>query len=136
MSNKLQWLELDGCNMSTLSFLRYLPRLEILSLSRCENITDDDLSAIKYVPKLEQLYISHMGLSASQVLFNLTKHRLHNLYALDCQGVEFIFTEALTMMVIQKHLIFFGLSLFETFTPHTFDNTLGKWFPDTEFRIF
>jgi hypothetical protein len=50
-SKNLIWLTLTGIDISTTCFLQYLPNLEILDLSQCNNLNDCDFSCYSLLYK-------------------------------------------------------------------------------------
>lgn len=57
-ARKLTWLNLTRTSISSTCFLQYLPNLEILDLSECENLIDCDFHVVSQCHKLQNLYLS------------------------------------------------------------------------------
>ena len=55
---KLTELNLSQSALSTLCFLKFLPNLEYLNLTECQNLCDADFRIISTPPKLESIYLS------------------------------------------------------------------------------
>ncbi|CAH1792386.1 unnamed protein product [Owenia fusiformis] len=127
---------LDTTSISTLTFLRFTPNLKVLSIEHCNNLVSDDIASLKYCKNVEQIHMSHTGITARSIFELCAKCRFGELIVLDCQGIEFIFSETLALTTIQKDLIYFGLSLFPTFTRETFEVFFRKRLPDIDWRLF
>ena len=61
-------LDITGCRLSTLCFLKSFKHLKKLNISKCLNLVDEDLEAITTLPKLERLYKSFTRLNLLQLL--------------------------------------------------------------------
>lgn len=49
----LYWVDLTDCNVSTICFLKFLPDLEILNLSGCRKLIDEDFVVLNECEKLD-----------------------------------------------------------------------------------
>ena len=76
-SNQLTWLNLTGTPISTTCFLQLLPNLEILDLSQCPNLNDNDFHAASVCHKLKTLHLSFSYLDPKTVQ---TLSHVHQLY--------------------------------------------------------
>jgi hypothetical protein len=56
--SSLVWIDITDSKLSTLCFLYGAPNLEIVNLSGCRNLIDDDCLVLKESKKLEQIYVS------------------------------------------------------------------------------
>ncbi|KAJ8319296.1 hypothetical protein KUTeg_004387 [Tegillarca granosa] len=84
-SKFLYWLDLTYCRLSTLGFLKCLTNLEILNLSNCVNLIDEDFLAVAHCTKLDQLHLSFTKVSPHSVLKLASKLKL---ISLDICGVD------------------------------------------------
>lgn len=66
-AKRLCWLDLTGCRLSTLCFIPFLQKIEILNLSECSNLVSEDFEVISSLVKLDQLYISFTNISPETV---------------------------------------------------------------------
>ena len=67
ISKQLTWLNLTGTPISITCFLQLLPNLEILDLSQCPNLNDNDFHAVSVCHKLENLHLSFNDLDPKTV---------------------------------------------------------------------
>ena len=64
-AKNLYWIDISRCRISTLCFLKFLPRIEILNVSECNNLVDADFRVISTCTTLDQLYLSYTNISAT-----------------------------------------------------------------------
>lgn len=86
----LTWLDLTDSKLSTLCFLTYTLNLEILNLSGCRNLVDDDFRVITNCSKLDQLYVSFTAISPG-VIVEISEKL--DLISLDACAVHFTLIE-------------------------------------------
>lgn len=77
--NFLYWLDLTGCRLSTLCFLKNLKSLQILNLSECCNLTDEEFEIIVNCKNLDQLYLSYTTVKPMTIISIVSKLRLISL---------------------------------------------------------
>ena len=68
LSRNLVWLDIRRCKLSTICFVQYLPKLELLNVTDCRNLYDVDFQVISKCMQLEQLYLSFNEISARTVI--------------------------------------------------------------------
>jgi hypothetical protein len=106
--NKLYWLNISQCPISTLCFLKQCLNLQILSVDGCKNLVDEDFLAIRYCNKIDQLYVSFTRISPNTIIKILEQNQL---IVLDACGVQFSLEQCSAVMETSKSLLFFHLSL-------------------------
>lgn len=82
----LHWLDISGCKISTLCYLKNLTNLKIVNLSECKNLVDDDFQVLKHCIKLDQLHVSFTNITANTVIE--ISSRVLKLSVLDVCGIE------------------------------------------------
>jgi hypothetical protein len=108
----LFWLSLSRCPISTICFLTDCPKLEILDLSECSNLVDDDFKAIKSCRHLSQLNVAFTQITPS-MLIELCKYIA--LITLDVTGVKLGLQDCEEILYEQYNTLFyFQISLDDT----------------------
>ena len=82
----LTWLDLSNSKLSILCFLSYTLNLEIVNLSGCLNLVDEDFKVIIFFSKLDQLYVSFTAISPAVIV---TISEKLDLISLDACAVPF-----------------------------------------------
>lgn len=121
-AKKLYWLDLTECKLSTLCFLEYLPNLEILNVSECLNLVDDDFHAITYCKKLDHLYVSFSAITPSTVVSITNELRLT---VLDVSGIKFSLEQCRQLFESSyETLLFVNISLNDSESAQGFERLL------------
>ena len=93
-AKELYWLDLTDCKLSTC--FQCLPNIQILNLSGCHNLADDDFLVIQKCLKLEQLYVSFTNIKPTTIMFLSSKLKLSVLEAcavpLGINDIESVFS--------------------------------------------
>ncbi|CAH1774621.1 unnamed protein product [Owenia fusiformis] len=134
-SINLHILQLDGTTISTLTFLRFLPNLEVLSLSYCLNLVSEDIIALQWCHKIEQLYVSHTAIDALELTTVCMKEKFPNLFSVEAQGIEFTYLQICQLLNAVVKLSYFGLSLFPTLPLRTFNLAFKNRYTDIVWTI-
>lgn len=105
----IQHLDITGCPVSTLCFLRNLPCLETLIISECNNLSNHDMCALDFVKDtLAYLSIGFIPLVTNQPLLTVLSS-LFKMTTLDAPGVVFTLEEARKLLrntVSLKNVLF------------------------------
>lgn len=121
-AKNLYWLDLTECKLSTLCLLEYLPNLEILNVSDCPNLIDDDFHAIRYCKKLDHLYVSFSRITPSTVVSINTELRLT---VLDVSGIKFSLEQCRQLFEASyETLLFVNISLEDSESAQGFERLL------------
>lgn len=104
----LYWLDITGCEVSTLCFLNFLPNIEILNLSECKNLVDVDFQAIRSCKKLSQCYVSFTKIKPETIVSLCDDVRLS---VLDTSGIPIKLTHC--RRILSPYLLFFYVTLAE-----------------------
>ena len=130
----LYWLDLSECKLSTLSFLHCLPNIQILNLSGCHNLVDEDFLAIQRCLKVEQLYVSFTNITPSTIVFLSSKLTLSVLDAcavpLGRDDIELIFN------CCYRTLLHVHLTLSNDIDEAEFRRTFGRRYLDCSISIY
>lgn len=132
LSTNLIWLNLMGCHLSTLSFIKYLTKLELLDLSNCHNLVDCDFGVIAACPKLEILNVSFTHID-SDTFTTILAPALPNLTCLEAKGVWFSCGE-IQQILEHAYLSSFSLSLSPR-ASYTEFKDIEKTFADCIFSV-
>ena len=133
-SKKLYWLSLTDVPISTLCFSLNTPNIEILNLSGCINLNDDDFHVLKNLVKLEQLYVSFTSIYQNTVCEIV---RGKQLSVLDVCGVELsIETCNLVLRSCHSSLLFFHLSVDQSVSEQQFNRAIRDKFIDVNIKIY
>jgi hypothetical protein len=100
-SRDLLFLDLTGIELSSLSFLRRLDRLEVLILDSCANLGDCDLPGVKYCIRLNHFYIGFTKFSPNAISQNLPS----SVHTLECSGVQFTLHQSRSLLGCHPHLL-------------------------------
>lgn len=84
-ATNLTCLNLSGSIISTTSFLQFLPNLELLDLSQCQNLQDQDFHVVSFCHKLDNLYLSFNEIKPSTIISIVTNTQ--TLEVLDICGI-------------------------------------------------
>jgi len=84
-ATNLTCLNLSGSIISTTSFLQFLPNLELLDLSQCQNLQDQDFHVVSFCHKLDNLYLSFNEIKPSTIKSIVTNTQ--TLEVLDICGI-------------------------------------------------
>jgi hypothetical protein len=79
-----------------------LPRLEILNVSECDNLVDNDFRVISEVQTLDQLYLSYTNVKASTVVDIGTSLEL---LVLDASGIIMTVEQCDKILNMEMHYI-------------------------------
>ena len=79
-------LNIIGCRLSTLCFLKSFKHLKNLNISEYPNLVDEDLEAIAELPKLERIYISFTKIEPATIVRVCSS--IPNLSVLDISGIK------------------------------------------------
>lgn len=105
-ARRLQFLDLTGARLSSLSFVGHLSKLEVLILDSCQHIQDCDIEAIEDCKNLQQLYIGNTHISPAALIKILPS----SLNTLECSGIKFTVLE-ITELLNSHPLSYFTFSL-------------------------
>lgn len=129
----LQWLDVSECRLSTLCFLKYTPNLEILNVSSCMNLKDDDFAALKHCTKLEKLYLSFTEVTAETIVKLCEQIQLT---VLDICGIRFSLENCHSLLALQySSLLHCHLSLQNTVSTQEFQTQVQDQYFFCRFRI-
>lgn len=108
-STSLYWMSLADMPLSTLSFLKSTPNLEILNLSGCRNLVNADFLVLKSISSLQQLYVSFTAVTAA-TLVEIVKGK--SIIVLDACGVSFTVATCKSVLEsLQNNIISLSISL-------------------------
>jgi len=133
-SCKLSWLTLTDLPLSTLCFLVNTPNIEVLNLSGCTNLVDEDFMVLKTVTHVDQLYLSFTNIS-NNTLCEIVRGK--SLLVLDVCGVPLtIATCHQVLSATHTSLITFDLSLDNGISVQDFNRQVKDVYLDTAFHIY
>ena len=120
--------------VSTLSFLKYTPNVQIVDFSGCHNLRDDDFLALLECKELDQIYVSFTDISP-KTLCAIVKGK--SVTVLDACAVEFDINECKQILSqICVSLLSFNLSLKEGVEIHDFNREIRDLYIDNHFHIY
>ena len=134
-SKNLIWLNLTGTDISTTCFLQYLPNLEILDLSQCNNLNDCDFHVIRSCTKLEALYLSFNKIEPKNITDVISDKP--NLQVLDICGLYLKLSEINS--ILQKcywTLMLFYVSLHSSVNEDDFEQEINLNYRDLNYHIY
>lgn len=135
LSRNLVWLDIRRCKLSTICFVQYLPKLELLNVTDCRNLYDVDFQVISKCMQLEQLYLSFNEISARTVI-DMARN-LKGLIFLDVFGLKLTLLEAREILnFCHRTLTGFYLSLATDITQDNFYSQVGIYFRDIHFSFY
>ena len=105
-AKQLYWLDLSGCKLSTLSFLQFMPNVEILNVSECTNLIDADFDVITNLNNLNQLFVSFTNVKPETIIRICESSTLT---VLDTSGIPLNIEQC--ARVLTTELLFFYLTL-------------------------
>lgn len=127
-------LNLSETRISTLCFLLESPNIEILDLSGCKNLIDEDFLIIRKCQKVEQLYLSFTHVSTESlkaITYSLT------LFTLDVCGIKFSLADCDAILRHSyKSLLFFYSSVLDTEEREAFETEIIDHYIDCSITIF
>lgn len=132
-SRSLYWLDISDSPVSTLCFLRELPNIEVLNLTKCTNLSDLDFSALGFCLKLDKLYLSFTHILPSTVveLCGILK-----LTVLDVCGIDMLISDCENVLNSSlSSLLCFHLSLADSEESIVFHERVTKRYLDCSFHI-
>ena len=133
-SKSLYWLDLSDCELSSLCFLKCTPNLEILNVSGCKNLIDQDFTALKYCSKINQLYVSFTAIYPSSLISLCS---ILTLNVLDMCAIPFKLKEIESLMQLSySTLVYVHLSLDSTLDVTVFRQFIAKRYLDCSFSIY
>jgi len=95
--------------LSTLTFLRFAPNLELLDVSGCRNLVDDDFTIVKDLSSLCQLYVSFTAVKP-HTLADIVQHK--SITVLDACGVKFGVTSCKSVLEhVKDSIVSLSISL-------------------------
>jgi hypothetical protein len=130
----LYWICLTDVPISTLSFIKYIPNLQIVNLTGCYNLRDEDFLVLRDCKELDQIYVSFTDIKPKTLSEIITGKQV---IVLDACGVEFDIHECKTIVSpIFGSLLSFSLSLKADIETQDFNHQIIDYFIDTQFHIY
>lgn len=105
-AKNLYWLDLTGCRLSTLCFLPMLCNLEILNVSECTNLVNEDFEIISKLANLDHLYVSFTNIRPDTIAFVCESLTLS---VLDISGIKLNIEQC--VRILQPDLAYLHLSV-------------------------
>lgn len=87
-SPNLYWMDLSNCQLSSLSFLPFVPNLQILCLAHCTNLVDKELKFLSQCKYLDQIDLSFTFITGREVIQHIVTNHNINLTPLDMRGTQ------------------------------------------------
>lgn len=100
-------LDITGCRVSTLCFLKCFENFHDLNISECQNLVNEDFEAIRPLTQLERLYIAFTTIEPDTIVRVCSS--LPNLKLLDVSGIKL--TVQHCAYILTEHLQYFHLSV-------------------------
>ena len=133
-SRKLYHLSLVDLPISTLCFVENTPNIEILNLSGCVNLVNDDFLVLKGATRLDQLYLSFTNISG-ETLCEIVRGK--SLIVLDVSGVPLSLDLCHRVLrLLASTLVAFHLSLEGGVQEMQFNREICDLYLDTSFHIY
>lgn len=133
-SFKLHWLTLTDLSLSTLCFMVNTPNVEILNLSGCTNLHDEDFLVLKLTTQIHKLYLSFTNISGT-TLCEIVRGK--SLLVLDVCGVPLTIQECQHVLrLCHTTLITFDLSLEEGVPDDQFNREIRDLYINIGFHIY
>lgn len=133
IANKLYWLNISESITSTLCFLTSLRDIQILDVSGCKNLINEDFAVIGSCRKLEQLYISFTNATAETII-NITKHA--QLLVLEARAIEFSLEQCRQELEQQSSLLYLHISLLNSVSQEELADIIIRTYIDCHIRIY
>jgi hypothetical protein len=133
-SKKLYWLTLTDLPISTLCFIKNTPNIQILDLSGCTNLIDDDFRVLKKTRDIDQLYLSFTNITGKTLIEIVCDKTL---IVLDVCGVRLSLENCKTILhSCFSSLLTFHLSLEEDVTERQFNEEVRNIYRDIAFHVY
>ena len=133
-AKELYWLDLTNCKISTLCFLKCLPNIQILNVSGCNNLVNDDFLAIQNCTNIDQLYVSFTEIKPSTIVLLISKLCLTVLEScaipLGINDIQSIFSASYTT------LLYVQLTLADTIDEKLFRQNFCQRYIDCSIQIY
>lgn len=115
-------------------FFQCLPNIQILNLSGCHNVVDDDFLVIQKCLKLEQLYVSFTNIKPTTIVFLSSELKLSVLEAcavpLSINDIESVFSYC------YRTLLYVHLTLSNDIDKAEFQRSFGRRYIDCSIQIY
>lgn len=133
-AKELYWLDLTNCKISTLCFLKCLPNIQILNVSGCNNLVNDDFLAIQNCTNIDQLYVSFTEIKPSTIVVLTSKLCFTVLEScaipLGINDIQSIFSASYTT------LLYVQLTLADTIDEKLFRQNFCQRYIDCSIQIY
>lgn len=130
----LYWLDLSDSTITSLSFLRKTPELEVLDLTGCKLLHDSEFLEIHNCTKLDHLFLSFTNITPYTFVAVASKQ---NLITLDGCGIELNVSQCKRILKENcRHLQYFSLSLAASVNHYLFESEITSVFCDCQFNIY
>ena len=133
-SKSLYWLTLTDLPISTLCFITYTPNIEVLNLTGCTNLVDNDFLILQNATKLDQIYLSFTSVQPTTVC-KIVKGK--NLTVIDVCGVQFTISQCREVLQhCRDTLLYFHLTLDDSVSESDFNREIIDLNFDTNIHLY
>ena len=133
-SNNLYWISLVGAPISSLKFVEFAPNLEIVDLTKCSHLIDEEYLNLQYCHKLDYLYVSFTNITPKTISL-ITKGK--GMTVIDACGIEFDIVECKSLISqVQDYLLHLSISLKQGIKETQFVLEIEDFFIDISIHLY